>query len=677
MQRKSLTAVALSLLVVFSLTTPAIAFYFDFQYFETDKMVYEVGETINMAAGLIADFSLEGWCYVSFAAVTDLGPVFADDYFIPPLPDARVVNSSYTILPQHTNPGVTGTIAHILFNVEIFDTVSQGAGDSIEVSITRGRLTVIPVSSLTVQSGTNLTLHLRVSSIHDNNIPYSAESINIQIKNPNSVTILDDTISTSIDGTFSFNWSSSMGPPGIYNLAVTGFGNDDFLGFSKSLPISVVPAISNLCLLLAPESIQCQSPDGSHFETAEIVIRHEAADQTGINDSTIYWSSSFGSGEFTSSGNGTYIVSIPFQIQSGDYIVNITAINQKYETTSRTISIEVIKNTLSFYPSQSIWSVQHGDSVLVNFTIEEEFNWGKETIIHFLDDLDEIALSTNVTPGTDASLLMICSSNLSIGLHMIYPHISSEYYSFANDTSSLQLIILGELSVNITVLSAYYGENLEMCLSVLETNNDTVEMVLISVYYGDEISPFVITGQIDSTQMVSMELPLWITPGFHILHFEFSAPNYMPAFKQMNVSVWMRTNMTIIVEQTLGWSCSVCVNCAVILQDHDFAIFSTSSIGSIIRPPPILLSGTTSIELPTARLTSLINCPRFSSGTSILSTDSLNSLTALSGKGQSVLSRMDFTPVPGILPAITSSTDLDVDPKETTPHFAVSGPDIT
>ena len=636
----------LSLLVVSCLPIRVMAFYFDFQYFETDKMVYEVGETIEMAAGLIADFSPEGWCYVSFAVVTDLGPAFADEYFIPPSPNARLVNSSYTIPPQHTNPDENGVIAHVLFNVEVFDTVSQGAGDSIEVSITRGHLTVIPVSSLTIQSGTNMTLCLAVVSIHDDNIRYSNESINIRVEDSSSVTILNDTISTTMDGTFTLNWSSLMGLPGFYNLTVTGFGNDDFLGFSESLPISVIPAESSFLLLSAPGSIQCQSPDGGHFENAEILVRHETANQTGIDDSTVYWNSSFGGGELTSVGNGTYMVLIPFQTQSGLYVINITAINQKYQTASKAISIEAIKNTLQFYPSQSIWSVEHSDTVLIQFSIEEEFDWGKEIVIDFLDDLDEISLSMNVTPDSVNSLLMTCRSNLSIGLHVVRPHINSGYYDFSNDTPSFQLVVLGEFRVNIAVLSAYYGEILELGLSVLDTNNNTIELVSVSVYYGADTSPFVTTGQINSTETISIELPLWITPGIHLLRLEFLIPYHVSVSEQLNASVWMRTNMTIIIETSSDWKHSAHASCILILPDYDWSILSSSSPGSIIRPPPILFSGMTSIEFLTVRETSPDNCPKFNSGTSILSTDSLNSLTASSGKGQIVLNRMDFTLVP-------------------------------
>ena len=169
-KQKKLAVISLSAIIILGLTLSATAFYFDFQYFETDKMVYEVGETIEMVARLIADFSPEGWCYVSFATVTDLGPAFADEYFISASPNPRMLNSSYTISPEDTNPGENGTTAHVLFNVEIFDTVSQGDYENITITITRGHLTVVPVTPLIVQSDNNMTLISQVVSIYDNNV---------------------------------------------------------------------------------------------------------------------------------------------------------------------------------------------------------------------------------------------------------------------------------------------------------------------------------------------------------------------------------------------------------------------------------------------------------------------------------------------------------------------------
>jgi len=599
---------------------PVTAFYFDFQYFETDKLVYEVGETIEMAARLIADFSPEGLCYVSFAVVTDLEPAFADEYFIPPLPDARIVNSSYTILPEHTNPGDNGSFAFVLFNVEVFDTVFQGAEDSIEVSITKGHLTAIPLSSLIVQSGMNTTFNLKVVSVYDDNIPYSSESINLHVKDSSSVTILNNTISTNLDGSIDLNWNSSMGPPGIYDLIITGFGNDDFLSFSKTLHVNVVPAASNLTLLIGPESIQCQSPDGLHFEYANILVKHEAVDQTRIDDSTLHWNASFGSGELTNLGNGEYNVTIPFQTISGLYLINITAFNPTYQTTDISIPIEVVKNTLSFWPAQNNWSVVHDNTTTIEFTIDEEFKWGNEIFIEFVGNYGEINLSTNVFPDSNNTLMITAWNNLSIGPHTILPHIKSDYYDFSNDTLSFELLVLGELNVSLSVVSAYYYENIQLNLTVFGINNSTVELVTLHIYNGSEIFPFVTLEHTNSTQIVTIDLPQWILPGIHALRLEVSAPYYIPVFNLVNVSIWMRTNITIIIETTVMPTFPINSDSVSIKTIYNYSIASINSLGSISRPPPILFSGTTTTESFTTRTTSLDNCPRFNSGTKIFST---------------------------------------------------------
>ena len=224
-KRKSTAFIPISLLLLACLVIPVSAFYFDFQYFETDKLVYEVGETIDMVAKLIADFSNDGWCYVSFAVVTDLGPSFADEYSIPPSPSVRYLNSSYTILPEHSSPNVTGVQSFVLFTVEIFDTVTQSAGDNIEITINRGHLATIPLSSLSVQYGLNTSLSLMIASIYNNNVGYPSESVNIHVENSNAQTMLDTDTTTTIEGKIDFNWSDSFGPPGLYNLTISGDGN--------------------------------------------------------------------------------------------------------------------------------------------------------------------------------------------------------------------------------------------------------------------------------------------------------------------------------------------------------------------------------------------------------------------------------------------------------------------
>ena len=618
-KKRKLAIGSLSAILILGLALSATAFYFDFQYFETDKMVYEVGESVDMVARLIADFSPEGWCYVSFAAVTDLGPAFADEYFISASPNLRMLNSSYTILPEDTNPGENGTTAHILFNIEIFDTVSQGAGDNIEITITRGHLTVEPVAPLIVQSDDNTTLVSRVVSIHDSTIEYTNEPINVQLDNPSAETILDVNTTTNFDGSFSFDWNSSMGLPGIYDLLVSGIGNEDFLGFSKHLPLSVVPTASNLSVISAPSSIQCQSPDGSHFEDVNITIRHEAADLSGIIDSTISWNTGFTNGLMTNLGDGFYTTIIPFQTPPGLYGINITSSNPRYQTDTHLIPIEANENTLHFYPVEANITVFHGNSTLVEFTIEEEFDWGQEITLEFIDTLGEITLHKDVIPHTSSVLTMTAWYNLSIGPHLIICESMSIYYDFSVP-HEFQFNVIGELNSSIIIESAFYGEYLQFNLSVYDISSNIVDPVSMKIYYNDEMTPFTSIQLISPTQLVSLPLPLRIQTGEHLFSFEISAPYFVSSLLELNVTVWMRTNITIIIEPS---SCDLTQ-----YPIYHSAIFASSSSGSIIRPPPILFKGTTSMVSLTTREISLDNCPKFNSGTSILSTVLLNSRTA-------------------------------------------------
>lgn len=627
-KQRKLATIPLSVIIVLGLTLSATAFYFDFQYFETDKTVYEVGETIEMVARLIADFSPEGWCYISFAAVTDLGPAFADEYFISASPNPRMLNSSYTILPEDTHPGENGTIAHVLFNVEIFDTVSQGAGDNIEITITRGHLTVVPVTPLLVQSDNNVTLISRVTSIHDNNIVYANEPINIQIDNSSSVTILDINTTTNSDGSFSFEWNSSMGLPGTYDLIVSGTGNEDFLGFTKFLPLSVVPAASNLTVISAPISIQCQSPDGTHFENVDITVRHEAAIYSGITDSTISWNTGFSNGIMTNLGDGFYTTTIPFQAPPGLYTINITTLNPRYQADNQLIPIEANENILHFYPVQTDISAIHGNNTSIQFTIEEDFEWGREITLAFMDDFGEISLSKDVTPGSMSILTLTAWYNLSIGPHLITLEPTSEYYNFSG-YYEFQFTVIGELIIIAVIESAYYSETLQLNLSVYDINSNLVEPVTIIAYYNNEITPFASTQQISPTQLVSLVLPFRIQPGEHIFSFEITAQYFISSFLKENVTVWMKTNITIIIES----SSHDLIQSTTYPQNetssyYDWDIIASNSSGSIIRPPPILFSGTTSIVSLTTREISLDNCPRFNSGTSNLSTVLLKSRTA-------------------------------------------------
>jgi hypothetical protein len=618
-EKRNLALVSLAIILVLGMSLPANAFYFDFQYFETDKLVYEVGETVNMVARLIADFSPEGWCFVSFAAVTDLGPAFADEYFISASQSPRMLNSSYQIVPDDTNPGENGTSAYILFNVEIFDTVSQGAGDNIEIFITKGHLTVDPVTPLIVQSDDNITLTSRVVSIHDSSINYTNQPINIHLENPSAETVLDFNTTTNIDGSFSFDWNSSMGLPGTYDLLVSGTGNEDFLAFSKHLPLSVVPTASNITVINAPSSVQCQSPDGSNYENVNITVKHEAADFSGIIDSTLSWNTGFANGSMTHLGGGFYSTIIPFQTPPGFYFVNITSSNPKYQTDTHLIPIEVNENVLYFYPLQTNIMTNHGNSTSIEFTLEEEFDWGQELSLEFTDSIGEITLHKDVLPSISTILTITAWYNLSIGPHNITLEPMSVYYTFSG-LHEFQFNVFGELITNAMIDSAFYGESIQLNLSVQDINSFEVDPVSVKVYYDNELAPFAILDQISPTQPVSIPLPLRIQKGLNLFTFEITAPYFVTSFLETNVTVLMRTNITIIIESNYHDS----------LQYSMFHsdILTSNSFGSIIRPPPILFRETTFVVSLTTLETSPDNCPRFNSGTSILSTVLLNSRTA-------------------------------------------------
>ncbi|MHA1943479.1 MAG: hypothetical protein ACW96M_03685 [Candidatus Thorarchaeota archaeon] len=545
-KRRKRALIPISLLLTVCLVVPVSAFYFDFQYFETDKLVFEVGETINMVAKLIADFSIQGWCYVSFAVVTDLGPAFADEYFIPPSPDDRYLNSSYTILPEHTAPNITGVQAFVLFNVEIFDTVSAGAGDNIEITIIRGQLAVIPETPLIVQSGTDTMLTFKVESTHNSSIVYGNELVNLHAEDSSAQTILDTNMSTTAEGLLSLNWNDSLGPPGAYNLTISSDGNEDFLPFSDSFQVTVLPALSNLSIVTAPTSIHCQSPDGSYVEQTDIVVEHMDIDLNPIIDSVIIWETSFGSGLMTNQGNGKYSTSISFRTSPGYHLVNITATNPQFQTVQESPVVNVLANSLQFTPLQSSWSITRGQNTTIEFAIDSEHNWNQSVPVQFTDEDDEFSLESDIYPGITSYLEIPTSSNFSIGLHTVNVSTNSNYYIFQN-SSQFTLGIIGTMNLNLSIDSAFYGESLNFTLEILDDNNETVSLVDISAYCDDGVVPFAVINYTNSSIPQSISLPLWIFPGLHNVTIKIESAFYHQFNQTIVVQVWMQTNITIVI----------------------------------------------------------------------------------------------------------------------------------
>ena len=519
------------------------------------------------------------------------------EYFIQPSPDVRYLNSSYTILPEHTTPNITGVQAFVLFNVEIFDTVSQGAGNNIEITITRGHLDVVPETPLIVQSGIDTTLTFNVESVHNSSIVYANDLVNLHIENSSSQTVLDINTVTNTGGQASLNWNESLGPPGAYNVTVSSIGNEDFLPFSESFQVTVLPALSNLSIVSSPSSVHCQSPDGSYVEQADIIVEHMNLDSVPVNDSLITWATSFGTGPMTNQGNGQYSATIPFQTSSGSHSINITATNPQYQTVQETVLIDVLANSLLLTPLQTSWSVTRGLNITIGFFVESEIGWNQSVRVQFTDEYNEFTLESDIYPGTTSYLEIPTSPGFSIGPHTVNVSTSSVYYAFQNHSSQIALEIVGTMNMNTSINSAFYGESLNFTLDIFDDANETVSLVDIYAYCDDILVSFTTLSGANSSIPQSFVLPVWILPGLHNITIRVESAFYHQINRTIIVQVWMRTNISIVIttnHQVIAWR---------------------SSSGSIIRPPPIFLSGTTSAEPFTARSTSLDSCPRLSSGT--------------------------------------------------------------
>jgi hypothetical protein len=324
------------------MAAPVSAFNFQLYYFETDKMVYEVGESIDMVAKVIADFGEGGYCYVSFALVTDLGPVYNQGYFIPSSPDVRFLSSSCVIEPNETSPGINGISAEVVFNYEICDAYSQSGTQVINVNLKKGPLVALPQSPLSVQFGSNRTFVLKIASTHNNGIPFSKEPISIWVRNSNLQSVLDTSMTTDSLGQLYIDWTRAMGPPGTYNLTLSSPGSLSFLPLAQSQPIIVEPSPSTLKVLNASNHVYCEFPQHGQAESLGITAEHLNSSLLPIDNSVVEWSTSFSSGLMTSLGNGHYGVSIPFSTGPGLYLVNLTATNDLYQTAVTNVTIECL-----------------------------------------------------------------------------------------------------------------------------------------------------------------------------------------------------------------------------------------------------------------------------------------------------------------------------------------------
>ena len=234
MRPRLVVITSLAVLMTMALASPVAALSLDFQYFETDQLTYEVGETIDMVAKMIADYDEGGWCLVSFTVVTDHGTVFDDAYFISPSPDVRYFTSEYTIIPDDTSPFPDTVTAYVLFNVEIFDKYSQGASETIEVNITRGQIEARAVSPMTTETNSNTSIIIGLGSRYNENVTYSDEPVLVEIFNSTSDLVYSNITATNSSGIVNLEWASIPYPSGTYTIQVSGNGTSAFYPFSET-----------------------------------------------------------------------------------------------------------------------------------------------------------------------------------------------------------------------------------------------------------------------------------------------------------------------------------------------------------------------------------------------------------------------------------------------------------
>lgn len=674
MKPKTLAALIVSIYITLCFVSPVSAFYFEFNYFETDKLVYEVGETINMVAQLTADFSESGWCYVSFAVVTDQGPTFSDSYYILPSSDVRLLNSSYTILPEDTSPGVSGSQAFIIFNVEIFDSYSQGDGDTIIVNITRGTLDVMPLSPLSIEFDANTTLDFRVVSAHNQSVAYNNSPVNVTLFNSTSHQIRQFSTTTSSDGRVQLDWINSTGPPGDYTVEVSGDGTNDFLPFSKSVPLTVTRAKSNLTVVSAPTSVHCQTSDGSHIESATVLVEQTTNDGQAIDDSFLQWETSFSAGSMNNLGNGFYNALIPFNTGPGIYYVNLTATNSLYRDEFELISIDAIPYIVEIYSSNTTLIAHRGSNISISLSINSSLLQNQPIPIELVDQIAEIGTAVSVSANTRTTVVLYINNSTTTGAHTVSVELRNESY-ITQASLELEILVFGSIEADVGLESVYYGETTEIILNVTDENGQDINSIDIIVYVDSNISALTTIDGANTSLPIQLSLPTWISPGSHILHISITSTWHNEVNISKQVIVWMRTSITISVGTQQG---SGSISEPSIIPTYDSVpIFVASSSGVIISPPPIFESGITSATSPDTLVTSRESCPKLSSGTNNLSTDTANSLTSESGNGHTVLSRRDLNCGSIEFLAISSSTDLEVHPYEIIPHSAVFGPSTT
>jgi hypothetical protein len=528
-------------MVVFSLIAPVSALYFDFSYFETDQVVYEVGENINMIARLVADFAPEGWCYVSFAIVTDTGTVYTDAYFIPPSPDIRDFSSSYTILPEDTFPGDQGVLAYATFNIEIFDKYSQGTTETIILNISRGGLNVFPLTPLSIGAHDNGTVSFLIASEHNSSIVLPDSPVSVEIFDSNMTELLDTVTMSNASGMVSIDWEPGTYLSGDYTLRITGNESDCFDAFSKTFSIAILPTPSYLNVLSAPATVLAQAPDGSNHESVLIRAQHVDANNQSLPDSIAMWSTPFSSGSMSYVGNGVFEASIPFTVGAGTYAVNLTAVNPSYQNATLSLPIQVLHRPVNVSISTS--QLLAGDNsiitiALIDSIIEYTPQLGMNISLVY-DDIVLSILGTANSSGTfqwNPELPGEAWGSGTLSVHIL----SNDYYVNSTLQDAVRILYRPEV-VYFPVLNTARGLSASINVSVLTPLGQAISNLPVELR--NTTGELVASGTTDSFGSVTLT---WVTPS------------------DMSIGFWNFSIFT--VEDDIQYICELCSPIQVVVN---------------------------------------------------------------------------------------------------------------
>ncbi len=510
---KLLAILFLSVAMASYFVAPVSAFYFELYYFETDKMVYEVGETIEMVVKVAAEFSETGSCDAYFAVVrsNDSVTVFYDGYSIPSESGLRFLTSPYVIMPRDITPGVIGAKMQVVFNIVVYDEYTQGNHTQIEVDVKRGHLTTFPESPLSVEFGTNTTVLLRIASPHNNNVVLSNETVSLYVQNPDGLPVFQAEASTDSQGLVQLNWTKSMGPPGVYNLTINGAGTASFLPFSESLQVTVQLGASSLEVLSATEQVYCQSSDCTQTEFAKVTVEHFSTSHSPIYDSEVQWNASFGCGFMNNLGNGTYSALIPFSTGPGLYTIGLTATNALYQIAARTVVIRANSRPL-----------------LANVTLLSEVVCGTPFQVRVLiaDGLSgtpvgSLPFTLGVTVGNE-SLTIVEGATNSSGALQITRYIPTTFwgtgflsliihntsrYSDLSETLPIDVLYCPKVSVQIET-PIMVNHDAEVRLLLLDPIGSPVFGAVVELHTPDNVTAVMNTTSYDGTTLLRWRVPL-------------------------------------------------------------------------------------------------------------------------------------------------------------------------